>query len=273
MRERYRPPGRVAKLVIAAVLVVLYAPLVFLVVASVNSNPNSTTWDGFTTIWYRNAFNDDSLRRAVGVSVRLAFIAAIGSVAVGTTAAIAARHSKWLAKLNQVLGTVRVGTPLIIIATGIAAILPVIDVGFGFRPMAVAHVAYLSAYVLLIVGARAAGADRVLEDVALDLGAGPWRVLRTVVLPDLKPAILASGLLTFAFSFDDVALSLALRGPDDTTVPIYIFSAVQRRVTPSIHAVGTVILVIGVTTFVAATLVNGLFAGGNDRRVDGQARP
>lgn len=277
MRESYRPRGRIADLVLVAVLIVLYAPLVFLVVASVNSNPSSTTWQGLTTQWYTNAFNDDSLRRAAAVSVRLAFVATLGSVAIGTVAAVAARQSAWLRKVNQVLGTVRVGTPLIIIATGIAAILPAVNVGFGFAPMAVAHVAYLSAYVLLIVGARAAGADPLLEDAALDLGAGPWRVLRTVVLPDLKPAIVASALLTFAFSFDDVALSLALRGPNDTTVPIYIFSAVQRRVTPSIHAIGTVILVIGVTTFVAATVVNGLLANGDTRRRvivdDDQLRP
>ncbi len=53
-----------------------------------------------------------------------------------------------------------------------------------------------------------------LEEAALDLGARRWQVLRDIVLPDLRPAIASAGLLAFAFSFDDVALSLALRGPD-----------------------------------------------------------
>jgi spermidine/putrescine transport system permease protein len=165
--------------------------------------------------------------------------------------------------VNGLFATVRVATPEIIIATGLAATLPAVGFAFGFRPMLVAHVAYLAAYVLLIVGARAAGADKNLEEAALDLGASKWQMLRDVVLPDLRPAIISSALLAFAFSFDDVALSLALRGPTDTTVPIYIFSAVQRRVTPAIHAVGAVIVVVGIVTFGAATLIHRTIAGGD----------
>ena len=261
MRER----GRVAKAVLAGVLLVLYAPLVFLVVASFNKNPASTAWQGFTTQWYRRAFDDVSLRRSVGVSIRLAVLASLGAVVVGTVAAIAARRSRVLGKVNALFATVRVATPEIIIATGLASLLPVVGVAFGFRPMLVAHVAYLSAYVLLIVGARAAGADKNLEEAALDLGASKWRVLRDIVLPDLRPAIISSALLAFAFSFDDVALSLALRGPNDTTVPIYIFSAVQRTVTPSIHAVGALIVAVGIATFVAATLIHRAIASVDTR--------
>ena len=274
-RSTLRPKGRVAKAALAAVLVVLYAPLAFLVVASVNRNEASTAWRGFTTKWYRAAFEDESLRNAVGVSVRLALAGSIGSVVVGTLAVLAARRTRWFARINSTFATLRVATPEIIIATGLGAALPAVGVAFGFRPMLVAHVAYLSAYVMLIVGARAAGADRGLEEAALDLGAKNWQVLRDIVLPDLRPAIMSSGLLTLAFSFDDVALSLALRGPSDTTVPIYIFSAVQRRVTPSIHAIGTLILVIGVVTFVGATIVHRAVAGVESREhsAGAQLRP
>jgi spermidine/putrescine transport system permease protein len=268
MRER----GRLAKAVLAVLLVVLYAPLVFLVVASVNKNPVSTAWEGFTTKWYSDALSDQSLRKAVGVSVRLSIGASVLAVVVGTSAVLAARRTKWFARLNGVLATVRVATPEIIIATGLGAVLPAVGVAFGFRPMLLAHVAYLSAYVVLIVGARAAGADRGLEEAALDLGAKKWQVLRDIVLPDLRPAMVSSALLAFAFSFDDVALSLALRGPNDTTVPIYIFSAVQRRVTPSIHAVGTLIIAVGIATFVAATVVHRAVAG-LEARQPGVARP
>ena len=271
MREK----GRGAKVVLALVLIVLYAPLLFLVVASVNKNPASTAWQGFTTKWYDAAFADASLRKAVGVSARLALGASLGSVVVGTAAVLAARRTRWFIRINSLFATVRVGTPEIIIATGLGAVLPVVGVAFGFRPMLVAHVAYLSAYVILIVGARAAGADRGLEEAALDLGARNWQVLRDIVLPDLRPAIVSSGLLAVAFSFDDVALSLALRGPSDTTVPIYIFSAVQRRVTPSIHAIGTIIIVVGIVTFLAATIVHRAVAGIDARQGGGEvhARP
>jgi ABC-type spermidine/putrescine transport system permease subunit II len=263
--RRMRKHGRVAKAVLGGLLVVLYAPLLFLVVASFNRNPLSTSWQGFTTKWFANAFNDPALRRAAGVSIRLAVSASVLSVLLGTSAAIAARRAPWLTRINGAFGTLRVGTPEIVIATGLGAILPAVHIAFGFRPMLVAHAAYLSAYVTLIVGARAAGARRDLEEAALDLGARRWRVLRDIVLPDLMPAVVSSGLLALAFSFDDVALSLALRGPKDTTVPVYIFSAVQRRVTPSIHAIGALILALGAITFLCASFVNRSIAGASSR--------
>jgi spermidine/putrescine transport system permease protein len=131
--------------------------------------------------------------------------------------------------------------------------------------MLAAHVAYLSGFVVLLVGARAAGSLRSYEEAALDLGAKRWQVLRDIVIPDLMPAIVSSALLVLAFSLDDVALSLALRGPTDTTVPIYIFSAVQRRVTPSIHAVRALVILAGIVTLGAAALLNRSVFGSDDR--------
>ena len=146
---------------------------------------------------------------------------------------------------------------LAIVFQGIQAVaLPLVGMRFGFRTMLVAHVALLSAYVVLVVGARAAGADRAMEEAALDLGANRWQMLRDVVLPDLRPAIVSSGLLAAAFSFDDVALSASLRGPRDTTLPVYLFSVVQRRVTPAIYAVGTMVVVGGAVMFAAAMVAN-----------------
>jgi spermidine/putrescine transport system permease protein len=199
-------------IVLGVVIVVLYAPLLFVVVASVNRNPSSTSWQGFTFDWYRAAFADQALRDAVAASLQIAFGSAVLATLAGTAAAIAARHSRILQRLNLAFATARVGTPEIIIATGLAALLPSLGIDFGRVPMLIAHTAYLSAYVTLIVGARAAGSAAVMEESALDLGATPFRVVRDIILPDLRPAIISAGLLALAFSFDDVALSLALRG-------------------------------------------------------------
>jgi ABC-type spermidine/putrescine transport system permease subunit II len=262
-----RTDGLPSKVVLYAVLIILYAPLLFLIVASVNANPASTGWTGFTTRWYREAFDDPALRRAIGVSVRLALATAVLATLIGTVAAIATRRSRWMGRLSAVLTVGRIGAPEIILATGLKVAVSAAGFPLGFRLMLAAHVAYLSGFVVLIVGARAAGSIRSHEEAALDLGAKRWQVLRDVVLVDLMPAIVSSGLLVLAFSFDDVALSLALRGPKDTTVPIYIFSAVQRRVTPSIHAIGAMVIAAGVVTFAAAALVNRAVFGGDDRAV------
>jgi ABC-type spermidine/putrescine transport system permease subunit II len=255
-KPRHGRVGIAPMIVLIALLVVLYAPLAQLVVASVNSNPLSTAWDGFTTEWFSGAFDDPQIRDAMSRSLRLAVTSSVLAMVLGTAAAIGARRTTWLARFVRIGAGGRVAIPEIIIATGLGVVLPLVGWRFGYRVMVVAHAIYLSAYVVLLVGARVAGSDPHQEEAALDLGARPWRVLWSITLPDLLPAIIASGLLSAAFSFDDVALSAALRGPQDTTLPVYIFSTVQRRVTPEIHAIGTVVLLVGVVTFLAAATVN-----------------
>jgi hypothetical protein len=61
----------------------------------------------------------------------------------------------------------------------------------------------------------------------------------------LRPAIVASALLIAAFSFDAVARSLALRGPGDTTLTVYVLSATQRCATPAISAIGAAVMTVG----------------------------
>jgi spermidine/putrescine transport system permease protein len=257
--------GWPSRLALASLLIVLYVPLIFLFLASINDNPASTNWTGFSWRWYQEAFNDPALRRALRVSLRLATTTAVLATLIGTVAAIATRRTRWMGRVSSALSVARIGAPEIILATGLKVALSAAGIKFGFTPMLVAHVAYLSGFVVLIVGARAAGSVRSHEEAALDLGARRWRVVRDIVVPDLLPAILSSALLVLAFSFDDVALSLALRGPNDTTVPIYIFSAVQRRVTPSIHAIGTLVILAGIVTFAAAAVLNKTVFGGADR--------
>ena len=246
--------------VLTAVVVVLYAPLVFLVVAGINRNPLSTSWQGATGQWYRAMWDDEALRRSVAVSLRLAAVTTIVAVIFGTAMALAMRTSPLVQRWARGTAGLRVATPEIVIATGLAALMPSAGVDFGFRPMVVAHVAYLTAYVVLIVGSRVATLDPALDMAAADLGAGPWRTLWRVILPDLRPAIGAAALLVMAFSLDDVALSLALRGPTDTTLPVYLYSVVQRRVTPAVYAVGTMVVLVGAVLFLTSMALHNLFA-------------
>jgi ABC-type spermidine/putrescine transport system permease subunit II len=247
---------RLAPTILVGLLIALYLPLVFLVVSSVNSNPASTSWTGFTTDWYQAAIDDAATRRAVSTSLRLALISSIGATFVATLAVLAVRRRPWFGRLHNVFVTGRVATPEIIVAAGIGALIPALGGTFGFRVIALAHVTYLAAFASVLIGARAASADPAQEETALDLGARPRHVLRRIVLADLRPAIVSALLLCAAFSFDDVALSLTLRGPNDTTLPVLLLSAMQRRVTPAVHAIGTTVLIAGITVFAIAALAN-----------------
>lgn len=253
--RRQRFPSVVA---LVALLGVLYAPLVRLSINAFNANELGTTWGGGTTRWFRSVWENDGLRRAARTSALLAVTTAALSVVLGTLAVVSLRSlprvGLWIVRIAALA---RVTTPEILMATGLFVLLPLIGQRLGFRAMLIGHVTYLTGFVVLLVAARAANADRSVEEAAADLGARPWRVFFTIVLPDLLPAVGAGALLAAAFSFDDVALSRSMSSPQSQTLPLFLVSMVQRKVTPEIDAVAVIMLVVSGLLFLGALMISG----------------
>ena len=241
---------------LAALLLVLYAPLVRLIVNAFNANELATTWTGFTTKWFRSAVNNEAIRSSIRTSAVLAALTSLVSVTIGTALVLGLKlTNRGVAFLGRLLALARVTTPEIILATGLFVMLPTIGLRFGMVALLIGHAVYLTGFVVVLVGARAASADIGQEEAAADLGASPARVLARVVLPNLRPAIGAAALLSAAFSFDDVALSRVLASPRTTTLPLILVSMIQRRVTPEIDAIATILLLIGAALFAAALVI------------------
>jgi iron(III) transport system permease protein len=87
------------------------------------------------------------------------------------------------------------------------------------------------------------GLDPALEEAAMDLGAGRWRVFRTVLLPLLAPGIAAPFLLLFVEAIADLANPLALGG-DYTVLASRAYLAVTGEYDPTSAAVYSVILLL-----------------------------
>ena len=56
------------------------------------------------------------------------------------------------------------------------------------------------------------------------------------------PGIVAGAMLAFTLSLDDFVISFFTAGPQSQTLPLYIFAAVRRGVTPQIHALSTLVM-------------------------------
>lgn len=86
----------------------------------------------------------------------------------------------------------------------------------------------------------------------MDLGCTPWQTFRKVTVPVIAPGILASALLAFTLSIDDVVISFFVAGPSSSTLPLKIFSMVKFGVTPEINALSTLMLVVTLILVVIA---------------------
>lgn len=257
---------------VGAVYLFLYAPIALIVLFSFNSGRYAADLQGFSVVWYGKALANPFVVEALRTSLIVGLSSAVLATLFGTMAAIGLQSVRGpLRALFDGLIYVALMIPGIVI--GIATLVALVSVfellnplmaavwpsAFGGAPqlqlglasLIAAHTLFTMALAILIVRARLTGMDRSLVEASMDLYATPWGTFRQITLPQLMPAIVASFLLAFTFSFDDFVIAFFVAGAN-TTLPIYVFSSIRRGVTPEINAIGTMVLAISLLLMVAA---------------------
>lgn len=243
----------------------LYVPILSMIVFSFNNSRLVTVWDAEdspTLKWYRALLENDQIRNAAWLSIKVAAVTATGAVILGTLAGLV------LARFGPFKGRTLLSgmttAPLVMpeVITGLSLLLLFVSLeqligwpqGRGFATIVIAHITFAMAYVTVVVQSRLATFDDSLEEAALDLGARPAKVFFRITLPLILPAILSGWLLAFTLSWDDVVISQFVSGPGSTTLPVVIFSKVRLGVSPETNALATIMVLIVGTGVVLSTL-------------------
>ena len=243
-------------------IAVLYIPILVLIGYSFNASPLVSVWGGFSTGWYTQLVHNDQILDAAWLSLKIGVVVSTGAVILGTLAAIALVRFKVFR--GRLLLTGMVNAPLVMpeIITGITQLLLFIAMfnlfGWphrGFTTIVISHVAFATAYVTVTVRSRLHGADRSLEEAAMDLGAGPVRAFIDITLPIIAPALVSGWLLSFTLSLDDLVISSFVSGPGTSTLPMVIYSKVKLGLSPDINALASLIIATVGACVVAGSLV------------------
>ena len=234
----------------AAVYLFLYAPIIHVVVNSFNADQSLIGWGGFTLDWYRRIWAHPAVLEGTRNSLIIGLSVTALSVAIGTSAAVSSQRApRWLRSLMDSLTYARIIMPELVLALALLIYMAAINIPRGFVGTILGHTVWASAYVTVIVQARLAGRDPATDEAARDLGATRWRTFWRVTLPEILPAVVAGGLLVFAFSFEDVVTSYFLAG-DKNTLPIVILSLIRYEVNPGVNAIGAALIALtGVVLF------------------------
>jgi ABC-type spermidine/putrescine transport system permease subunit II len=229
-------------IVVAAVFAFLFAPIALVLVNSFNSDPDLVHWGGFTTRWYGVARDDPLVVSAAWQSFKIACLSTAVACVLGTLGALGLRGSGRLLRTASDITTYgRLIMPELVLAIGLLLMFRALNVSLGVTTIVVGHVTLFTAYAVIIVSARLAGRDPSTEEAARDLGATALRTFWRVTLPEIAPAILASALLIFTFSMDNVVTSLFLSSGVNT-LPLVLFSMIRLRVTPEVNAIATLVV-------------------------------
>jgi len=244
-------------------IAVLYIPMLVLIGYSFNASPLVSVWGGFSTGWYTQLVHNEQILDAAWLSLKIGVMVSTGAVILGTLAAIALVRFKLFR--GRLLLTGMVNAPLVMpeIVTGITQLLLFVSMlhvfGWphrGFTTIVIAHIAFCTAYVTITVQSRLYGADRSLEEAAMDLGAGPVRAFIDTTLPAIAPALVSSWLLSFTLSLDDLVISSFVSGPGASTLPMVIFSKVKLGISPDVNALASLIIcLVGIGVLIAGYLM------------------
>jgi spermidine/putrescine transport system permease protein len=233
-----------------------FAPLAVVVLFSFNNERSLQVFGGFSFRWYEDFFGNDSLRGSLVASLEIALVPMIVSTVLGTLLAfgLVRARTRWSGSAN-VLMLIPLVTPEIV--AGVSALLLFTQLGMqlSLLTIMIAHITFSISYVTVVVRARLASLNPEVEQAAMDLGATRWATFRLVVLPALWPAVLAAGLLVFALSFDDFVLSFFTTGESPQPLPVRIWSAIRFGVTPTINAIGSLMLAISLVTITLAMVL------------------
>lgn len=115
---------------------------------------------------------------------------------------------------------------------------------FNFLLILLAHTFYNTSIVIRIVGNAISRLDPKLESSARVLGADTFHVWKDVILPILRPSLLAATLLVFMFDFTSFGVILLLGGSQFATLEVEIYIRVLQLPNLNLAALLSVIQLI-----------------------------
>ncbi|MCP5155592.1 MAG: ABC transporter permease [Ectothiorhodospiraceae bacterium] len=266
---RREPPGPLdygrrawLRLTLLATFVFLYAPIVTLVAFSFNDSRRNIVWRGFTWKYYERALENDGLITAFANSLTIALVSTLVSTVLGAMVAVLLWRFRFRLKtVYEGAMSLPIVIPEICMGVAMLAFFARVQWPSGLAwplnlgAITIAHVSFSFPFVAVVVRARLASFNRDLEEAARDLGASEWQVFRDILIPHMRPGLVAGALLAFTLSLDDFVITFFTSGPDTVTFPVKVYSMVRFSVTPEVNAASTVLIVITIALTTVALML------------------
>ena len=229
----------------------LYLPIIVVIVTSFNDARIAIAWRGFTTRWYEAILTGQSTRVvnpdvawvAFKNSMYIGIVSMVVATVFGTMLAFVLQRHDFVGKTPFTgLVYMPIIMPSIIMGISVLLFFRIVGLATGVETTMIAHIAFNISYVAVIVYARLASFDEILEEAGKTLGANRLETFRYITLPNIMPAIIAAALLAFVLSFDDFVITFFVIGTENT-LPVYFFGMVRQGIAPGVNVIATLIVV------------------------------
>lgn len=234
------------------VLAVMLCPIVMIAVMSFSAANNlQFPPPGFSLHWYGRALElavgwnaEDSVERlsgALGTSLLIAVLTTLAVVAAGVPAAYALQRLEFPGKaiIEQMIN-LPVVFPMVVLGVALLIVFNVLGLEAGVGRLVLAHSLITLPFMVRNCTAALAAVGREVEWAAYTLGANRLRTLLLVVVPLMKPGIIAGMLLAFVISINEFTVTYFLYSVDAFPLSIWMFSRTASSLDPTVFALGTI---------------------------------
>ena len=253
------------RLYVLAFFIFLAAPLVAAGTFAFNDSLfPALPWQGFTLDWFFNdtepklgMFHDRRLLRGLYYSFVFATMVSLLSVFVGTcNSFLFVRVNFPYKNFFYIMMVVPLVIPGVILGISILVLASTVANGVeetfnyeieflrpGILLVVLGQFSFITTITSLVITARLRKFDETMEEAAFNLGASRARVLRTVTLPFLWPAMFAAGIVAFLVSFENFNTTLFLVGSEAPLTITMFDRMVKVGSTPVLNAVSFFLMV------------------------------
>lgn len=246
----------IAKVFIYFLLILMYAPILYITVYSFTDHPTTGEWstfsfDNYVTLFSPNNKNAEAIWGAALNTFLVAISAATISTILGTLGAIGIYYTrkKWIKNTFDFVTQIPVVNAEIVTAVALC-VLFVITSAFmprSFITLVIGHVVLSIPYVIMSVEPKLEQMDPSIYEAAMDLGATQTKALWKVVVPDILPGILSGFLLSVTLSLDDYVITAFTKPTEGNfnTISTYVDAATKRSgLPPQLRAFTAILLIV-----------------------------
>ncbi|MDM7932494.1 ABC transporter permease [Tabrizicola sp.] len=266
MRSDARNDGPSLLLKITAIggLLFLHLPILFIFLYAFTTEERTYQFPppGLTTKWFAVAWNRPDIWPPLFLSIKVAAIATVMAMILGTLAAAAMSRARFFGRDQlSLLIILPIALPGVITGMSLRSAFGIMDIPFSTWTIVLGHATFCIVIVYNNAVARMRRLSGGIMEASADLGANSFQTFRYILMPNLGSALLAGGMLAFALSFDEVIVTTFTAG-QQSTLPIWMLNELVRpRQRPVTNVVAIVVFA---ATFVPILIAYYLTRGGSE---------
>lgn len=233
---------------VVAWLTVCFLVLPILIVIPVSfTGKRYLSWPGadWSLRHYQALIGDNGWVSSIGDSLIVAISAALLALILGTLFAVGHwRLNHGITRNLRVMILLPMIVPPIVHAVAFYKAWAYLDLLDTFPGLVLVHTMKALPFVVLSVSASLINIDPRLEQASRSLGADAKQTLFLVLLPQVRPGMIAGAIFAFITSWDEIIVAIFITSRHVYTLPKRIWDGIFDNVDPAIAAIGSIMILL-----------------------------